>query len=243
MEKENLQHVQLPNKQESESITPQDQLIYVSIKRYMNNKTKEAFPSLQTISEVSGAAINTIRKCIKNLEKADYITIRKKGRQNIYCFNPYKEFEPFSYEFLDNKNISFTEKSYLLASQQHMYKYNGQGSISYTNKELSSKINMPESTVSKCNRQLESKGYLTILNNENREIESGCKTQTKLFHLSKFGQAVVFALQNHEERLCNAEDKLAKVEEENKQIKKSYELLLKKIENLENNNKKEIIID
>lgn len=44
----------------------------------MNNKTKEAFPSLQTISEVNGAAINTIRKCIKNLEKADYITIRKK---------------------------------------------------------------------------------------------------------------------------------------------------------------------
>ena len=58
--------MQLPNKQESESITPQDQLIYVSIKRYMNNRTKEAFPSLQTISEVSGSAINTIRKCIKN---------------------------------------------------------------------------------------------------------------------------------------------------------------------------------
>ena len=58
----NKQHVQLPNNMTLETIlTPQDLLVYVSIKRYMNNETKEAFPSLQTIAEKCGASIPTIR--------------------------------------------------------------------------------------------------------------------------------------------------------------------------------------
>ena len=40
----NKQHVQLPNNMTLETIlTPQDLLVYISIKRYMNNETKEAF--------------------------------------------------------------------------------------------------------------------------------------------------------------------------------------------------------
>ena len=46
----NKQHVQLPNNM-TPILTPQDLLVYISIKRYMNNETKEAFPSLQTIAE------------------------------------------------------------------------------------------------------------------------------------------------------------------------------------------------
>ena len=38
----NKQHVQLPNNMTLETIlTPQDLLVYVSIKRYMNNETKD----------------------------------------------------------------------------------------------------------------------------------------------------------------------------------------------------------
>lgn len=33
-----------------EDITPQDLLVYVAIKRFMNKDTKEAYPSLATIS-------------------------------------------------------------------------------------------------------------------------------------------------------------------------------------------------
>lgn len=233
---EKLQHVQLPNKQESESITPQDQLVYVSIKRFMNNKTKEAFPSLETIKEKSGASINTIRKCIKNLENADYLKIEKRGRQNYYIFNPYKEFEPFSYDFLDNKELSFLEKSYLLASQQHMFKENGDGSVSYSNKELSEKINLSESSVSRCNHSLEAKGYLTIVHNESREIESGCKTQTKLFHLNKLGQAIVFLLKNHEDRI---QENTENIED----LKKKLELMEREIRELKNIKQSDTTVD
>ena len=51
----NKQHVQLPNNMTLEAIlTPQDLLVYISIKRYMNKDTKEAFPSLLTISSQPG---------------------------------------------------------------------------------------------------------------------------------------------------------------------------------------------
>ena len=154
---------------------PKDKLVYLSIRRYMNKNTKIAFPSLQTISNVSGASIPTIRKIISKLETLDYFEVIKKGRGQEYKFNELKSFEPFSYEFLDRKDISFTAKSYLIATQEFMYKdVENYGKISYSDREMVDKINMPHSTISKCNKELENLGYLSIITNKNRELDTGC---------------------------------------------------------------------
>ena len=93
----NKQHVQLPNNMTLETIlTPQDLLVYVSIKRYMNNETKEAFPSLQTIAEKCGASIPTIRKCIKRWEEGKYIQVIKIGRSQICKFLKYGYINSFT---------------------------------------------------------------------------------------------------------------------------------------------------
>ena len=230
----NKQHVQLPNNMTLETIlTPQDLLVYISIKRYMNNETKEAFPSLQTIAEKCGASIPTIRKCIKRLEEGKYIEVTKKGRSQIYKFLKYDNFEPFSYEFLDKEDLSFTEKSYIIASQQYMFKENGNGKIGLSNQELSEKINMSKPTISRCNKSLETKGYLDII--KARKHESGITINEKFFHLDELGQAIVFTLQNHEERLNKTEQNIENlmkdmsiVLKENKELKerlKELELL------------------
>lgn len=210
MEAINKQHVQLPNDMTvNENLTPQDLLIYVAIKRYMNKDTKEAFPSLQTICTKSGASINTVRKCINNLEAQDYFKIEKRGRQNYYIFSDYQKFEPFSYDFLDKEDLTFTEKAYIIASQQYMFKdEKGIGKISYTNSELSEKINMPESTISKCNRSLTTKEYLSIIRCEKHDPETGLAIQEKIFHLDELGQAVIWALHNHEQRITKNEKTL-----------------------------------
>lgn len=231
-----LQHVQLPNNM-TPLLRPQDLLVYVSIKRHMNKDTKEAFPSLQLIAEHCGASIPTIRKCIKNLEEGEYIEVIKKGRKQYYRFLKYTNFEPFSYEFLDNKNISFTEKAYQLASQQYQFKENNYGKISMTNKELSEKINMSESTISRCNKSLEEKGYLHIA--KARKQGSGIVIDEKFFHLDELGQAIVFTLQNHEERINqNTEDiQLVKKEnemlrEENKSMKKDQAIMRRELKDM-----------
>lgn len=234
MDKNNKQHVQLPNNM-TEKLTPQDILIYLTIKRYMNGETKEAFPSLETIKMKSGASIPTVRKCIDNLKAAKYIEVKKQGRQNIYKFLQWDKFEPFSYDFLDKEDLTFTEKAYIAASQQFMFKdIEGIGKISAKTKVLSNTIKMPEKTIYQCDANLKRKGYLTIIENELRDKETGCKTRTKVFNLAKLCQAVIWTLKDHEERIQENTDSIAKltktIENQNKLISKMQE----KIDNLEN---------
>lgn len=205
MENISKQHVQLPIDEDKDKLDPSEVLVYLTIKRHQNKESKKAFPSLQTISEESGASVPTVRKIIKRLIDTNYITCEKEGRKHVYSFNPYKTYEVFSYEFLDEKKLSFTEKAYLACSQKYMIKEKGKGIIQYTNEELSKLINMPKSTISKVNRSLESKNLLTV-------VENGLKN-TKVFDMNAYGQAIVFILKNHEERIGDSEGRLDTVED------------------------------
>lgn len=195
------QHVQVPNKMAEHNLTPRDQLIYSVIK--MHDGKNGCFPSLKTIAEEAGFSINTIRKCIDNLQKAEYITIQKVGRQQYYHFSLYKKFEPMSPEFLKNTDITPKTKAYIIATQQYMYKdVENYGKVSFPNRQLSQLINMPQSTINDCNRELRQKGYLSELENKSKELDgSGVSTKTKVFYLTKLGQAIIWKLKDHENRI------------------------------------------
>lgn len=230
---ENKQHTQLPNKKAEKELDPKDQLIYLCIKSFENGTTKLCCPSLQKIAERSNASIPTIRNSITRLQETGYIEVQKVGRSNHYKFNPYKSFEPFSPEFIKNiTDLSFTARSYLAAAQQYMFKdIEGLGKISYSNLELSKKINMPEATIRKCNKELEQKQYLTVLDNASRDLETGCKTDSKIYDLKKLGQAVIWTLLDHEDKLDNHEDRIAKLEKESAAKDRLIEQLLRERQN------------
>lgn len=209
-----LQHVQLPNNMTvTKELTPKDLLIYVCIKRYMNKATKECFPSLDTIVDISGVSKPTVRKSIEKLKELGYIAVRREGRSNIYKFNTYKNFEPFSYSFLDKEDLSANEKAYLIVSQQYMFKdIEGEGKITYSDAELSEQINMSYNSVVKYNKSLKEKGYLDIIKTSKKDSETGLMVQEKIFHLNELEQAIVFALQNHEERITDSEQRIKTLE-------------------------------
>lgn len=131
-------YIILPKKENGELLKKYEILIYVCIRRYMNKDTMEAFPSLDRIAKDSGCSKPTIMKIIKQIEQKGYITISHVGKlnSNVYKFNNEKSFEPFSYEFLDNKNLTKSEKLQILCTQQYMYKTEGLGKISYSDSEL-----------------------------------------------------------------------------------------------------------
>lgn len=174
------------------NLTPKDKLIYVTIRRYMDKENMEAYPSYAKITEDTGAAAKTIKKSVDNLKREGYLNTRKDGRKIVYIFNNKKKFEPYSYEFLDRKDLSFTEKSYIVATQQYMFKDEDtqEGAISYSNRELSKRINMPESTVSKINRSLENKGLL-----------SGASELTKRFNLRELDQVFIWKFKEQDEKI------------------------------------------
>ena len=217
-------HSQVPNDMAKDGISPREQLVYAVLHSYDNPEHK-VFPSLDKLAERSQLSVPTVRASLKILEDTGYIKIEKKGRKNYYTFSKYLNFEPFSDEFLDNKDITPTTKAYLVAAQQFMYKdVEGLGKLSYSNRVMSEHINMPESSIRKCNKELEKKNYLTV-------IKNASLGDTKIFNLNDLGQAIIWALQNHEERITQNTEKVADLEKRmevlEKQLKSKDELLAK----------------
>lgn len=226
MENEIKPFVKVPNKMtELTDLQPKDLVIYANLVRYADQENV-CYPSLTTISSESGAAINTVRKCLNNLVKAGYIAITKQNNHsNTYTILKRVEgFEMFSKEFLDNKNLSFTEKAYLIASQQYMFLNTdaSEGTIKMTSTELSQKINMPYSSLRFCQKSLEKKELMQVLTD-------GSKT----YNLDKFNTAVVYKLKEHEDKILelkrenrNLRKELASLQKEVREIKKSTKLIL-----------------
>lgn len=204
------------NSEEQPDLTPKDKLIYVAIRRHMNHKTMEAFPSYALITKDTGAASKTIKKCIDNLIREGYLQTRKEGRKIIYKFNNRKQFEPFSYDFLDKKDLTFTEKSYLISTQQYMFKDENEGKVSITNKELSSLIKMSESQISKCNHSLEEKGYL-----------EGSSELVKRFKLRELDQLFIWKFREQDEKIQKNTDDIYLIKRELEQIKQENEEMKK----------------
>ena len=203
------QHVQLPNKEIIDEITTQDQLVYVSIKRHQNKETKEAFPSIKKLQEHTGMSKNKISKCINNLEKAGWLIVkRENGKPNVYKFPKYDHFESFSFDFLDNPNLTSLEKQYILSTQQYMYLHSESktGITSYSNKELSDLTGMSLSSINRCNKSLQQNHCLDIIKNHTKDL--GCNKNTKVFHLDEIGNEIVFTLLDHEDRITNNEKAL-----------------------------------
>ena len=231
MEKEvNKHHVQVPNDmtEQNNSLKPGDLLIYATIKRHMDKDTKTCYPSLNTIAVESGASINTVRSSIQNLINTQYIEVTQKGRGKLYKFLKWDKFEPFSYDFLDNKKLSFKEKAYILATQQYMFKNKEtqNGIVTYNNIELSKRINTSPSTISRLDSSLREKEFLDINILTQKDQETGLPIREKVFHLSKIEQAIVFILGNHEKRIQEntneiqlLKERMDKLERENKELK------------------------
>lgn len=229
-------HIQLPNGMtENKKLTPKDLLVYLAIKKYMNNESKSCYPSINTIVKDSGVSKVTVMKCLYKLEEEKYIKIIKNGmkRNNVYVFLSYKNFEVFSEEFLETQNIDLNEKSYVIASQHAMFKdIEGFGKISYSDTELSKIINMDRHSIAKYNKSLEEKGFLTVVPTEKTDPITGIKINEKFFHLNELGQAIIWTLQKHDEDLEKVKEKIT-------ENSKDVALLLNQIKELKNNNEEQ----
>lgn len=224
----NKSHVQLPNDM---CLSPGDQFIYLILRNH--DKGNGCWPSLKRICKESGASINTVRASLKRLEETGWIKVIKDGRLHRYVFKKYTKFEPFSEEFLMNENLSFTEKAYLAASQKWMFKdMENIGKISMSNKSLSDKIHISERNIYRMNKSLVNKNYLTILKNESKDLETGCLTDTKIFKLAEFGQAIIWTLKNHEDRINENTENIEDLQDKYNDMKDKVESQQKLIEAL-----------
>lgn len=220
-----IQHTQLPNGMADQDLKPIDQLVYVVVKSFEGKDG--CYPSQATIADRAQISVPTVKKSIDKLIAHDYIHTERRGRKLYYTFNKTKKFEPFSLEFLQNTNITPTTKSYIIATQQYMYKdVEGLGKTSYSYRELSEKINMPAPTIHKCDNELKHKNYLTVLDEVTRDMETGCFKKVKVYNMENLGQAVIWKLKEHEERLAYNEERIENTD-------KNVQALQERIEKME----------
>lgn len=228
MQEENKlpQFVILPKKEVGDQLQKYEILIYVAIRRYMNKETMKAYPSLDRIQKDTGISKATIIKIIKNIIKKGYMAQEsKRGIGAIYTFNNEKSFEPFSYEFLDNEKLTKAEKLQILCTQQFMFKDNGVGKISYSDEELAERTGLNRNTIAKTNNSLVQKGLATQVTLKTRDPKTGLMNRETMYYLDEIGQAIVFKLKDHE-------DRLEKTEEDIESLKKDNELLRREINEL-----------
>lgn len=203
------QFVILPKKENGELLQKYEILVYVAIRYNMNAKTMTAHPSLQTIADRTGCSIPLIRKIIKDIVAKKYMTVEiKKGIGTIYTFSNEKSFEPFSYEFLDNPNLTKAEKLHILCTQQYMFKENGVGKVTYSDAELSEKTGLNRHTISKTNQSLIEKGFAEQIILRSKNPETGLMDKETIFHLNELGQAIVFKLKEHEDRIDKHDEEI-----------------------------------
>lgn len=211
-----VQHVQSPNDMMlSKDLAPKDLLVYLGIKRHYNAKTGQCNPSIRTLSKELGISTRTIVVSIKELINSQWIIQERKGRSVNYAFSKYKNFEPFTYEFLDNPNYTFQEKALLAAVQQYMViNKDGYGKITMPTVELATHLNLSSSTMHRTETSLKQKGALTIVENgANDAVIKKNKTE-RVYALERFAQGAAYLLKRHNEQLEEHEERLEKIEKE-----------------------------
>ena len=222
MEKESInQFVILPKKEVGDQLQKYEILIYVAIRRYMNKDTMKAYPSLDRIQKDTGVSKATIIKIIKNIINKGYMQQEsKKGVGATYTFNNEKSFEPFSYEFLDNENLTKAEKLQILCTQQYMFKENGVGKISYSDNELAEKTGLNRNTIAKTNQSLMQKGFATQVSLATRDPKTGLINKETMYHLDEIGQAIVFKLKEHDDRIVKNEEDIESLKKDNELLRR-----------------------
>ena len=167
----------------------------------------------------SGCSKPTVTNSIKVIEEKGYFkripksqaktTPRPKGRGCVYVFNNAKHFEPFSYDFLDNPKLSKSEKLQILCTQQYMIKDESAylGKVSYSDRQLSELTGLDHRTIKKNNESLIDKGFANQVTLQTKDPVTGLINKETIYHLDKIGQAIVFALRIHEQRLNYVEDR------------------------------------
>lgn len=237
---ENKQHVQVPNMelQEDSGLNYIDPFVYACIKRFMNEKTMIAFPSIRTLMETSKLSQHLLQESISRLEAAGYIKVNKQfGKSNTYLFNKDTQFEIFSYDFLDQPNLTTKEKAYLIAAQQHMFKdvNSKTGRIEYDSDTLAMKLGISTKTLMRTEKELKHKNILSLIPSNQMELlkvngqvipKTGLNIQYRVYDFNEFSNLIALKFQQQDQRLDAHDLEIQELQQKNRELEEKINKLL-----------------
>lgn len=234
MDKNNLQHVQVPNKS---NLTPNEKLVYAYLKMHYNHETKISYPGMSLLMKETGLSKHTLIDCINALEVKKYINVeRVPKKSNKYTFNPYNTFDIFSFDFLKEDSLPMEVKKHILCVQEFMFinKDTHEGKISYTNEELAALTGLSINSIYRVMRWLTENEYIRTSSLKMKDFSTGLQKEIKFYNLDKLHQAILYTLSNHEDRISelerlvkNRDEQIAQLAKEIKSLKRERDGNLK----------------
>ena len=82
---------------ESDILNYYEKMVFIALKKFADNDTMRAFPSLKTIHGITGISLSQVRRSIEHMEQLGVISVehrtdKEKGHQsNIYTLYDYAE--------------------------------------------------------------------------------------------------------------------------------------------------------
>ena len=67
---------------ESKLLDYYEKMIFICLKKYADNETKQAFPSLSTISKITGISKRKVQNCLKHMQELGVITCKRRKTEN-----------------------------------------------------------------------------------------------------------------------------------------------------------------
>lgn len=206
---ENKQHVQVPTMNLSEEgLIHTDPYVYACIKKFMNNHTKKAFPSMSTLLKVSGFTKPTINSAVKRLEAAGYITIEREfGKSNVYTFNDFKKFEICSFDLLDRTDLTPREKAYFIATQPYMFKNNTEGHVTFTSEQLAGCIGLSLNTLRKYEKEMQQKDLLQMVPLK-KDHYTGIAVYERIYDFETWSNIIALKFKEQDEKINNHDQEI-----------------------------------
>lgn len=229
MEHSKNQHVQIPNSVSSP--TPKkdgrvarkeynDLNTYAQLKKFMNSQTKMAIVSIARLAQDCDLSNQGVVNSLKRLEECGDIQKTKVGKCNAYKFNTKSEkFEMYDYEFLKNKDLTSKQKAFMIAVQKYLYidKETGIAKTTFTDKELSERTGISESTIYRRVNELMTSNFVSKrLTSDN----DGNSCEALEFNLPKFGQFVLCKIEQHDIIIAHQQQEIDKLKEDIQLMKK-----------------------
>lgn len=143
-----------------------------------------------------------------------------------YIFNDYKKFEIFSFDFLDNDNLTPKEKAYLITIQNKMYKDNVLeiGKITLSNSDIKEFLNIDPKTMRKLEQSLQEKNVLQLIPVKSRD-ERGVCVNERIYSFQDFANLVAIQFMKTEEQIQD-------LNKQNEDIRKQFAMMQEEIERL-----------
>lgn len=120
-----------------------------------------------------------------------------------------------------------------------MFKDAGVGRMTFTLDELSDKTGLDRHTISKNNSSLIRKEFATQRTTQVREDISKCFKKETIYFLEKIGQAIVFTLKQHENKIQEHDVQIADLYKKLEERDKTVKTLIERISELEKEKAKE----